>query len=86
MELLFICKRLGKYWKDEDGWETSVKLSSRTTSNTLVGIIIISIIIIIIIIVILFCLYKLVQEKDGMGQLLYSYMLNMQLQRTVTWL
>ena len=64
MKLLFICKRLGKYWKDEDGWETSVKLSSRTTSNTLVGIIIISSIIIIIT-VILFCLYKLVQEKMG---------------------
>ena len=45
----------------------------RTTSNTLVGIIIISSIIIIIIIVILFCLYTFVQEKDGMGQLLYSY-------------
>ena len=72
MKLLFICKRLGKYWKDEDGWETSVKLSSRTTSNTLVGIIIISIIMSIII-VILFCLYTPVQEKDGMGQLLSTY-------------
>ena len=48
----------------------------RTTSNTLVGIIIIisiTIIIIIIIIVILFCLFTFVQEKDGMGQLLYTY-------------
>ena len=40
------------------------------------------------IIVILFCLYTLVQEKDGMGQFLhsYSYILKMQLQRKVTWL